>query len=205
VETVLDVGLNPDSVEGLIRFTGNPRLAWDCYRRLIQGYAEVVKGLPAGPFEELVAQAVIAAGVGSDRDLDFRSLRQLTREMTARFHDLAGEAFPLDPREQLRNTAGAVFRSWDADKAASYRRLNGIDDAIGTAVTVQAMVFGNAGGESGSGVGFTRNPASGERELYLDFRFNGQGEDVVAGRQRTEDHERLRRSLPAVWRQIEST
>jgi pyruvate,orthophosphate dikinase len=204
METVLDVGLNPDSVEGLIRFTGNPRLAWDCYRRLIQGYAEVVQGLPAAPFDELVEEAVSAAGVASDRDLDFRTLRKLTRAMTVRFHDLAGDAFPLDPREQLRKAVAAVFRSWGAEKAVAFRQLNGIDSSIGTAVTVQTMVFGNAGGESGSGVGFTRNPATGDRELYLDFRFNGQGEDVVGGRQRTEDHERLRRTLPDVWRQIES-
>jgi pyruvate,orthophosphate dikinase len=205
METVLDVGLNPDTVEGLVRFTGNPRLAWDCYRRLIQGYAEVVQGLPAGPFGDLVEGAVSVTGVGSDRDLDCRTLRQLTRDMTNRFHDLAGEAFPLDPREQLRKAVAAVLRSWDAEKAVAYRRLNGIDNNIGTAVTVQTMVFGNAGGESGSGVGFTRNPATGDHELFLDFRFNGQGEDVVAGRQRTEDHERLRRTLPAVWRQVEST
>ena len=204
METVLDVGLNPDSVEGIIRFTGNPRLAWDCYRRLIQGYAEVVQRLPAAPLDELVEEAVSAAGVASDRDLDFRTLRQLTRAMTNRFHDLAGEAFPLDPHEQLRKAVAAVFRSWDAEKAVAFRQLHGIDDSVGTAVTVQTMVFGNAGGESGSGVAFTRNPATGDGELYLDFRFNGQGEDVVAGRRRTEDHERLRHTLPNVWRQIES-
>jgi pyruvate,orthophosphate dikinase len=204
METVLDVGLNPESVEGLIRFTGNPRLAWDCYRRLIQGYAEVVAALAAGPFEELVAQAVARDEVESDRDLDFRALRQLTRDMTDRFADLAGEAFPLDPYEQLRKATAAVFRSWNSDRAMAYRRLNRIDDSLGTAVTVQRMVFGNAGGASGSGVGFTRDPATGERELYLGFRFHGQGEDVVAGRQRTMDHERLRHGLPEVWREIES-
>ena len=203
METVLDVGLNAESVEGLIRHTGNPKLAWDCYRRLIQGYAEVVEGLPAGPFGELVARAIAHDGVESDRDLDFRALRQLTREMSGCFHELSGAAFPSDPLEQLCKAAAAVFSSWDAPKAVSYRRLNGIDDALGTAVTVQTMVFGNAGGASGSGVGFTRNPATGEHELYLDFRFNGQGEDVVAGRQRTLDHERLRRTMPKIWRQIE--
>lgn len=202
--TVLNAGLNPESVEGLIRLTGNPRLAWDCYRRLIQGYAEVVGGLPAGPFDELVAEAISRDGVEGDRDLDFRTLRQLARDMSDRFHELAGEAFPADPREQLRRAAAAVFASWNAPKAVAYRQLNKIGDHLGTAVTVQTMVFGNAGGESGAGVGFTRNPASGERELYLDFRFNGQGEDVVAGRHRTQDRERLRRILPAVWRQIEA-
>ncbi|HYA18149.1 MAG TPA: PEP/pyruvate-binding domain-containing protein [Bryobacteraceae bacterium] len=204
METVLDVGLNPDAVDGLIRMTGNPRLGWDCYRRLIQGYAEVVQGLPAETFDELVTQAIARDEVESERDLDFRSLRQLTRDMTARFHELTGEAFPVDPMEQLEKAAAAVFRSWDAPKAAAYRRLNKIDDAAGTAVTVERMVFGNAGGNSGSGVGFTRNPATGEHELYLDFRFNGQGEDVVAGRRRTSDHERLRRILPEIWRQIEA-
>lgn len=205
METVLDVGLNQGSVEGLIRFTGNPRLAWDCYRRSIQSYAEVVVGLPAGPFDELRAKAVADAGAEADRDLDFRALRQLARDMLERFRDLAGRSFPADPREQLQAAAAAVFRSWNAPKAALYRKLNGIDDDIGTAVTVQRMVFGNAGGDSGSGVGFTRNPATGEGELYLDFRFYGQGEDVVAGRQRTQDHEHLRRTLPSVWKQIEST
>lgn len=205
METVLDVGLNADSVDGLIRWTGNPRLAWDCYRRLIQGFAEVVQGLPAGPFDELIAQAVSEAQVESDRDLDYRSLRRLTRDMIALFQQLAGEPFPDDPREQLQRAVAAVFRSWNAPKAVAYRRINQISDDIGTAVTVQTMVFGNAGGASGSGVGFTRDPATGEPDLYLDFRFNGQGEDVVAGRHRTNDQNRLRRTLPNVWREIEST
>ena len=194
METVLDIGLTPVSAEGLIGMTGNPRLAWDSYRRLIQGYAEVVKGLPAGPFEELVAGAVAKDGAESDRDLDFRALRSLVHDMAALYRDLAAEPFPEDPFEQLAHATTAVFRSWHAPKAAAYRKINHIDDSIGTAVTVQAMVFGNGGGASGAGVGFTRNPATGEKELYLDFRFNAQGEDVVAGRHRTMDCERLRRS-----------
>lgn len=205
LETVLNIGLNPDSVEGLIRLTGNPKLAWDCYRRLIEGYARVVQGLPAAPFDELLVRAVSRCGVESARELDFRPLRQLAMDMRERFHDLSGKPFPDDPAEQLHRATVAVFRSWDAPKAAVYRQLNGITDEAGTAVTVQRMVFGNAAGESGSGVGFTRNPATGERELYLDFRFHAQGEDLVAGRQRAGDHDWLRRSLPAVWKQIEST
>ena len=205
METVLNIGLNPESVEGVIRLTGNPRLAWDCYRRLIQNYAEIVHGLPVASFDELIAEALSKGGVEGERELDFRALRQLAYDMTARFRDLSGESFPTDPWEQLYGAARAVLRSWDAPKAVTYRRLNQISDAIGTAATVQMMVFGNAGGESGSGVGFTRNPATGEPELYLDFRFNGQGDDVVAGRRITEDHERLRRTLPVVWRQIQST
>ena len=118
------------------------------------------------------------------------------------YRTLAGRDFPADPHEQLAAAAAAVFRSWDAPKAVSYRRLNGISELSGTAVTVQAMVFGNAGGASGSGVGFTRNPATGAREFYYDFQFNGQGEDVVAGRQRLGDHDRLRAGLPAVFARL---
>jgi pyruvate,orthophosphate dikinase len=199
METVLDVGLNAETVEGLIRSTGNPRLAWDSYRRLLQGYAEVVAGLPTAPFDALVAAALKQADVESDRELDHRELRALTAAMLDCYKELSGVAFPADPRDQLAAAAAAVFRSWDAPKAASYRRLNAISDDAGTAVTVQTMVYGNAGGASGAGVGFTRNPATGARELYFDFQFNGQGEDVVAGRQRLNDNERLRTALPHVW------
>ena len=114
----------------------------------------------------------------------------------------ARSVFPSDPHEQLASAATAVFRSWDAPKAASYRRLNGISDDTGTAVAVQTMVYGNAGGESGAGVAFTRNPATGAREMYFDFQFNTQGEDVVAGRHRMHDNERLRLVLPAVWARL---
>jgi pyruvate, orthophosphate dikinase len=202
METVLDVGLNADTVEALTRETGNPRLAWDSYRRLVQGYAEVVAGLPTAPFDALVAAAVAAAQAESERELDHRALHTLTRAMLASYRDLAGEAFPDDPGVQLLAATQAVLRSWDAEKAVSYRRLNGIDDAAGTAVTVQTMVFGNAGGASGAGVGFTRNPATGVRELYFDFQFDGQGEDVVAGRRNLTDHERLRLALPALWTRL---
>ncbi|MGD0563473.1 MAG: PEP/pyruvate-binding domain-containing protein [Roseiarcus sp.] len=202
METVLDVGVNAETVEGLIRSTGNPRLAWDSYRRLLQGYAEVVAGLPTGPFDALVAAALKQADAESERELDHRDLRALTSAMLDCYRELSGAAFPSDPREQLAGAAAAVFRSWDAPKAATYRRLNAISDEAGTAVTVQTMVFGNAGGASGAGVAFTRNPATGARELYFDFQFNAQGEDVVAGRQRLNDDERLRSALPGVWAQL---
>ncbi|MGP6191479.1 MAG: PEP/pyruvate-binding domain-containing protein [Vulcanimicrobiaceae bacterium] len=203
LETVLDVGLNLESVAGLIRMTGNPRLAWDSFRRLIQGYAEVVAELPTEPFDSLVQQALADAEASDEDELDHRRLRTLTAALLERYHALRGEPFPTDPLEQLLAAARAVFRSWDAPKAATYRRLNEIRDDAGTAVTVQTMVYGNAGGASGAGVGFTRNPATGERELYLDFRFNGQGEDIVAGRRMPSDTERLRRVLPAVWQRLE--
>lgn len=203
METVLDVGLNADTVEALVRLTGNPRLAWDSYRRLVQGYAEVVAGLPTAPFDALLTAAVAREEADTEQELDHRTLRALTLAMLDCYRSLAGTAFPHDPYDQLVAAAEAVFRSWDAPKAASYRRLNGIGDDAGTAVTVQTMVFGNAGGASGSGVGFTRDPATGARELYFDFQFNGQGEDVVAGRHRLRDNDRLRVVLPAVWQRLQ--
>jgi pyruvate,orthophosphate dikinase len=202
METVLDVGLNTQTVEGLIRLTGNPRLAWDSFRRLVQGYAEVVANLPTAPFDSLVTAALIQADAENERELDHRELRALTLALLECYRTLTGSAFPADPHEQLAAAAQAVFRSWDAPKAASYRRLNGLSDDAGTAVTVQTMVFGNAGGYSGAGVGFTRNPATGAHELYFDFQFNGQGEDVVAGRQKLHDNDRLRRVLPVVWSRL---
>jgi len=202
METVLDVGFNANTVEGLIRLTGNPRLAWDSYRRLIQGYSDVVAALPVPPFDDLVAKALAIAGAQTEGELDFRDLRALTRAMLETYGALAGRAFPDDPREQLADAVTAVFASWNAHKAVAYRRLNGIADSAGTAVTVQTMVYGNAGGGSGSGVAFTRNPATGAKSLYFDFQFNAQGEDVVAGRQRLADDARLRVALPEVWARL---
>jgi len=203
METVLDVGVNDETVEGLVRLTGNPSLAWDSYRRLIQGFAEVVQRLPTEPFDELIRDAVATEGAENEHTLDHRALRRLAGSMLVRFRELAGAPFPQIPADQLAQAIDAVFRSWDAVKAVEYRRLNHIDDAIGTAVTVQTMVFGNAGGMSGAGVGFTRDPATGEKALYLDFQFNGQGEDVVAGRLAIGGTDRLRLVLPAVWDQLE--
>ena len=179
--------------------------AWrgDCYRRLIQGYAQVVEALPTEPFDTLVKAATERDQVADEHELDFRALRTLTQAMMALFRKLTGHAFPEDPNEQLSRVTFAVFRSWDAPKAASYRRLNGLDDTAGTAVTVQMMVFGNAGGASGSGVAFTRDPATGTAELYLDFQFGGQGEDVVAGRQSLSGAGQLRARLPAIWARLE--
>ena len=202
LETVLDVGLTAHSVEGLIRLTGNPRLAWDCYRRFVQSFAEVVALLPTEPFDAILREAVEAEQADTERELDFRAMRTVTRTMLDRFEALSGAPFPDDPTAQLLAATAAVFRSWEAPKSVSYRALNGIRDDFGTAVTVQTMVFGNAGGASGSGVGFTRDPATGERALYFDFCFNGQGEDVVAGRRRLADDDRLLRVLPAIHAEL---
>ena len=202
LETVLNVGLTPASLDGLIRLTGNPRLAWDSYRRLVQNYAEIVAGLPAAPFEALLAGAL--DDIANERELDFRALRAVTQGMLQRYAELAGAPFPADPMAQLAQAVAAVFRSWDAPKAATYRRLKGLSDAIGTAVIVQAMVFGNAGGRSGAGVAFTRDPANGAPGLYFDFCSNGQGEDVVAGRRTVSDSRRLEHVLPAVFAELQA-
>jgi pyruvate, orthophosphate dikinase len=202
METVLNVGLNAETVEALIRLTGNPRLAWDSYRRLVQVYAEVVADLPTAPFDALVAEALKREEAESESELDHRSLRTLTLAMLECFRTQTGSDFPVDPNEQLVQATAAVFRSWDAPKAASYRRLRAISDEAGTAVTVQTMVFGNAGGESGSGVAFTRNPATGARELYFDFQFNAQGEDIVGGRTQLRNKDRLRLVLPTAWARL---
>lgn len=203
LETVLNVGMNDAAADGLLRMTGNPRLTWDCYRRLVQGFAEVAGNPRRQEFDEATARALTDACVENESELDHISLRRLTRRMLELFREEAGAPFPENPREQLRLAALAVLRSWDAPKARAYRRLKNIDDGLGTAITIQAMVFGNAGGTSGSGVGFTRNPATGGREMFLDFRFNAQGEDVVSGRRDAQDHLRLARVFPQVWKQLE--
>ena len=199
MDTVLNVGLNDATVNGLIRATGNPRLAWDSYRRLVESYANVVHGSPLAPFEELARRHLDAELFPSARELDTVTLRELAREALELVYAQPSAAFPQDPRVQLRNCVGAVFRSWDSPRARTWRCLHGIDDSLGTAVTVQAMVFGNSGGNSGSGVGFTRDPASGENTLYLDFMFNAQGEDVVSGRREVSDGARLQTLLPQLY------
>ncbi len=203
METVLDVGLTAPCVEGLLRRTGNPRLAWDCRRRLIEGFATVVRGLPPAAFDDILAARIAEAEAENERDLDHAGLRAAAQAMEAHLA-AAAEPLPADAPAQLHAAAMAVFHSWDAPKAATYRRLHGLDDTAGTALTVQAMVFGNAGGASGSGVGFTRDPASGERGLYVDFVFNGQGEDVVAGRRTGDAGASLRRRLPEMVARLEN-
>ena len=198
LETVLDVGLNGETVRGLIRLTGNPRLAWDCYRRFVQGFAEVVWGLPAAPFEARLAAVKCAEGIAPNDELDPEALERLTTYYRDIAAELAGRQVPDDPMLQLAAVARAVYRSWDSAKACEYRRLNSLDDLSGTAVTVQSMVFGNGGGKSGAGVAFTRNPATGANDLYAEFLFDAQGEDVVSGRRRPSDWKIVARKLPEV-------
>lgn len=200
METLLNVGLCEATLPGFIRLTGNPRLAWDAYRRLISGFGEIVAGVPAQAFEDELRRATLGQ---DERRLDFDQLRSLARNYLGAYQAAAGQPFPQDPLEQLERSVAAVFASWHAAKACEYRRMNRIDEAIGTAVTAQAMVFGNAGGLSGAGVGFSRDPASGEKSLWVDFLFNAQGEDVVSGRRSAHGHDRLSATLPGVWNALE--
>ena len=199
METLLDIGLSASTLPGLVRVSGHPRMAWDAYRRLIAGFGEVVAGIDARHFD---ADLDALRGEADERELDFAQLRELAARHLETYRREAGEAFPQDAHVQLRLAIGAVFASWHADKAHSYRALHGVDDAMGTAVTVQRMVFGNAGGLSGAGVGFTRDPSSGEPRPWVDFLFNAQGEDVVSGRRSAHGHDELAAVAPAVWQAL---
>ncbi len=194
--TLLNVGLNHETVRGLIRMYGNPRLAWDCYRRFVQGYAEVTGGAPAELFEQRLKALIAAEMVSAEAELDPEALERLSLEYLGIAEERLGAPIPADPMRQLEAAVLAVYRSWESEKAREYRRLNKYDDLIGTAVTVQAMIFGNAGGDSGSGVAFTRDPATGAKAIYADFVVDGQGEDVVSGRRIPGDIAMLQSRMP---------
>jgi pyruvate, orthophosphate dikinase len=203
LETVLNVGLCEASMRGLIARTGNPKLAWDSYRRLVESYAAVVHGLSPAPFDEAVQALLNADGVDTPRDLPVGTLRDLTGVHLALFEHLTGRPFPQDPVEQVCAAVGAVLTSWDAPRAREYRRMHDIAETQGTAVILQRMVFGNAGGISGAGVGFTRDPALGDRRMYMDFMFDAQGEDVVAGRHTALGLDELAVAAPDLLAEIE--
>ena len=181
MDTVLNLGLNDDAVEVMARETGDERFAWDSYRRFVQMYASVVLGLDHGLFEEILEEEKNRRGAALDTDLTAADWREIVKEFKARIEEELGHGFPQDPREQLWGAIGAVFSSWMNPRAITYRKLHSIPEAWGTAVNVQAMVFGNMGEGSATGVAFTRNPATGENALYGEFLVNAQGEDVVAG------------------------
>ena len=202
LETVLNVGLTEQSVQALIRHTGNAWFAWDSYRRLVLSFADVVYQLDRRPFEQLTATHLARAAAENVQELDPLLLRDLARESAGRLQRTTGLPLARDPVAQLVTAVEAVLRSWTAPRAREYRRMNNIPDEAGTGVLVQAMVFGNAGARSGSGVGFTRNPATGDNELYVDFLFNAQGEDVVSGKYPVTDATLLGALLPDVYAEL---
>jgi pyruvate,orthophosphate dikinase len=193
MDTVLNIGLSDDSVHGLAKQSGNERFAWDAYRRLIQMFGKTVLGIDGELFEHALDSAKRACGARSDTDLDVEDLRTLTHSYQEIVREQAGRDFPQEPREQLDLAVRAVFDSWNTDRAVLYRRQERIPASLGTAVNVVAMVFGNLGDDSGTGVGFTRDPATGASGVYGDYLQNAQGEDVVAGIRNTVPLQELER------------
>ena len=205
MDSILNLGLNDVAAEGLAASTGNERFALDSYRRLVQMYGEVVDGVDGHRFEQALTDLKTARGVGQDVDLTADDLRELVAMFAAIYAEETGGGFPQDPRDQLRRAYRAVFDSWNAPRAQVYRRANDIADDLGTAVNVVQMVFGNRGERSGTGVCFTRDPATGERRLYGEFLANAQGEDVVAGIRTPEPIERMRERMPDAFAQLVET
>ena len=181
METILNLGLNDRTVVGLAQQSGSARFAYDSYRRFIQMYGDVVLGVPINQFEHLLKSKRMTSGVETDAELSEETLRNLVEEYKQLVRATTGQEFPMDPREQLWGAIEAVWKSWTLKKAVDYRRANRIDETLGTAVNVVAMVFGNMGDDSGTGVAFTRDPSTGEHVFYGEFLVNAQGEDVVAG------------------------
>jgi pyruvate,orthophosphate dikinase len=205
MDTILNLGLNDDAVEGLARGTGNPRFARDSYRRLVQMYGEVVDGIDAHRFEQELTDLKAARGVSQDVDLTADDLVALVETFKRIYHEATGRDFPQDPREQLRRAVRAVFDSWETPRAQVYRRAHAIADDLGTAVNVVQMVFGNKGEESGTGVCFTRDPSTGRPGLYGEFLANAQGEDVVSGIRTPQPLETMKERLPRAFEQLVET
>ncbi|MBN2365024.1 MAG: pyruvate, phosphate dikinase [Calditrichaeota bacterium] len=208
MDTVLNLGLNDETVQGLIDKTDNPRFAYDCYRRFVAMYGDVVMGLKpvekddVDPFEEILDAKKEKLGIEYDTELSEKDLKELVAEFKKAIQDKTGKKFPEDPMEQLWGAIGAVFRSWNNERAIVYRKLNNIPGHWGTAVNVQSMVYGNMGEDCATGVAFTRNPATGDKEMYGEFLVNAQGEDVVAGTRTPQELKKLRDIMPDVYKQL---
>jgi pyruvate,orthophosphate dikinase len=199
MDTILNLGLNDVSVEGLAKKTNNPRFAYDSYRRFIQMFSDVVMEIPKSNYEKILEEMKEAKGVENDTDLNAEDMKDLTKKFLKKYTELKGKPFPQDPKEQLIEAVEAVFRSWDNPRANTYRRLNQIPYEWGTAVNVQGMVFGNMGDDSGTGVAFSRDPSTGKKELYGEYLFNAQGEDVVAGIRTPKPIKDLEKDNPALY------
>ncbi len=202
MDTILNLGLNEEVVHVLAEKSGNPRWAWDCYRRFIQMYSDVVMEVGKKYFEELIDEMKAEKGITQDVDLTAEDLEKLANQFKAEYKEKIGEEFPTDPKEQLMGAVKAVFRSWDNPRANVYRRDNDIPYSWGTAVNVQMMAFGNMGETSGTGVAFTRDPATGEKHLMGEFLMNAQGEDVVAGVRTPQKIDQLKEVMPEVYEQF---
>ncbi|BDG61370.1 pyruvate, phosphate dikinase [Caldinitratiruptor microaerophilus] len=202
MDTILNLGLNDTTVEYHAEATGDPRFAWDCYRRFIQMFGNVVLGIAHHRFEEIFFEHKRRAGVEADYQVPAEALRRVVEDYKALVRQEAGREFPQEPREQLRLAIQAVFESWNNPRAIVYRQVNKIPDDLGTAVNVQSMVFGNMGMDSGTGVVFTRNPSTGAKEFYGEYLLNAQGEDVVAGIRTPQPVAVLERELPAAYDQL---
>ena len=202
MDTVLNIGLNDQTVEGMVALTANPRFAWDAYRRLVEGFGKVVLGIPDEAFEHALDEMKEKVGARLDTDLNTEHLKALTDEYKAIVKQHTGSDFPQDPYEQLRLATEAVFKSWNGKRAVDYRRHEGIPDTLGTAVNIVTMVFGNMGNDSGTGVAFTRNPSTGEKKVYGEYLINAQGEDVVAGIRTPQKVEVMAQELPDAYRQF---
>ena len=203
MDTILNLGLNDVAVEGFAKKTGNPRFAYDSYRRFIQMYSDVVMEVPKSYFEKIIDEMKEAKGVHYDTELDANDLKELAEKFKAVYKEaMNGEEFPQDPKEQLMGAVKAVFRSWDNPRAIVYRRMNDIPGDWGTAVNVQTMVFGNKGETSGTGVAFTRNPSTGAKGIFGEYLLNAQGEDVVAGVRTPQPISTLEQAMPEVYKQF---
>ena len=202
MDTILNLGLNEEVVEVMAKKSGNPRWAYDCYRRFIQMYSDVVMEVGKKYFEELIDKMKEEKGVTMDTELTAEDLKELANQFKAEYKEKLGEDFPSDPKEQLMGAVKAVFRSWDNPRANVYRRMNDIPYSWGTAVNVQMMAFGNMGDTSGTGVAFTRNPATGEKKLFGEFLMNAQGEDVVAGVRTPQTIDQLAEVMPECYNQF---
>ena len=202
MDTVLNLGLNNDTLKGLVDQTGNPRFAYDAYRRLIQMFGNVVLGIEGEKFEELLEKKKKRCQVKEDIDLTAENLKELVEEFKELIKKEKKTEFPQDPLKQLNMAKDAVFASWNNKRAINYRKINKIPEHWGTAVNIQAMVFGNMGSDSGTGVGFTRNPATGKKEIYGEYLLNAQGEDVVAGIRTPQPFSKLKEEMPEVYQEL---
>jgi pyruvate,orthophosphate dikinase len=202
MDTVLNLGMNDDVAAGMIELTGDERFVYDAYRRFIMMFADVVKGAHREMFEEALRQVKKEEGVKEDTDVSAEGLKRVVELEKEIYQREVGEPFPTEPMQQLLESVEAVFRSWDNPRAVAYREIHGLPHSLGTAVNVQLMVFGNLAEDSGTGVAFTRNPATGEREIYGEFLFNAQGEDVVAGTRTPLPISELERTMPEIYKQF---